>query len=99
MSPEGFAWLGAGLGIGLAAVGAAIGIGILGARSVEAIARQPEERGTIQRLMILGAAFIEALALYALIISFNLAGKAAKTDAEPHPEKTAEIEESVETGN
>lgn len=75
MAPESMAWLAAGLGIGLAALGTGIGIGILGGKSVEAAARQPEAAGTIQRLMILGIAFIEALCLYALLISIMLVGK------------------------
>jgi F-type H+-transporting ATPase subunit c len=75
MSPEGFAWLGAGLAIGLAALGTGIGIGILAGKSVEAAARQPESVGQIQKLMILAIAFIEALCLYALLIAFTLAGK------------------------
>jgi len=75
MGPEGMAWLGAGIGIGLAAFGTGIGIGMLASKGVEAIARQPEEKGSIQRLMILGIAFIEALCLYALVVSLMLAGK------------------------
>lgn len=75
MAPESMAWLAAGLSIGLAALGTGIGIGILGGKSVEAAARQPEAAGTIQRLMILGIAFIEALCLYALLISIMLVGK------------------------
>ena len=75
MAPESMAWLAAGLSIGLATLGTGIGIGILGGKSVEAAARQPEAAGTIQRLMILGIAFIEALCLYALLISIMLVGK------------------------
>ena len=75
MTPEGMAWLGAGIGIGVAALGTGIGIGILAGKSVEAVARQPEQAGTIQRLMILGIAFIEALCLYALLIAIMLVGK------------------------
>jgi F-type H+-transporting ATPase subunit c len=86
--------LAAGLGIGLAAVGAGIGIGMLGARSVESIARQPEERGSIQRIMILGAAFIEALALYALIICWTLANKAG-TDVATGHEKPAVVQQET----
>ena len=78
MTPQGLAWLGAGLGIGLAALGTGIGIGILVGKSVEAVARQPEMRGTLQRLMILGIAFVEALCLYALVISIMLIGKGAE---------------------
>lgn len=92
MTPEGFAWLAAGLGIGLAALGTGIGIGILAGKSVDAVARQPEEKGTIQRFMILGIAFIEALCLYALVVSLMLLGKGASTKTEsqePHTESGA----------
>lgn len=75
MTPEGLAWLSAGIAIGLAALGTGIGIGILAGKSVEATARQPEASGTIQRMMILGIAFIEALCLYALLIAIMLVGK------------------------
>ena len=75
MQPEAFAWLGAGLAIGLAALGTGIGIGMLAAKSVEAAARQPEAVPQIQKIMILGIAFIEALCLYALLIAFTLSGK------------------------
>ena len=75
MGPEGAAWIGAGLGIGLAALGTGIGIGMLGAKSVEAAARQPEASAMVQRLMILAIAFIEALCLYALLIAILLVGK------------------------
>ena len=75
MTSEGLAWLGAGIGIGAAALGTGIGIGILGGKSVEAAARQPEASGTIQRMMILAIAFIEALCLYALLVAIMLVGK------------------------
>jgi F-type H+-transporting ATPase subunit c len=75
ISPEGLAWLGAGLAVGLAALGTGIGIGIVAGKSVEAAARQPEASGMVQRLMILAIAFIEALCLYALLISIMLLGK------------------------
>ena len=88
MTPTGMAWLGAGIGIGLAALGTGIGIGILAGKSVEAAARQPESVGTIQRLMILGIAFIEALCLYALLVAFMLLAK--KDDSTTHPDQAAE---------
>ena len=84
MQPQGLAWLGAGLAIGLAALGTGIGIGILSSKSVEAIARQPEAAGQVQKMMILAIAFIEALCLYALLISFTLISKAG--EASSHPE-------------
>lgn len=89
MTPEGYAWLAAGLAIGMAAMGTGIAIGMLASKSVEAVARQPEERGTIQRLMILGIAFIEALCLYALVVSLMLIGKGKEaTDAQAHESGT-----------
>jgi len=79
MTSEAWAWLGAGIAVGLAALGTGIGIGILGGKSVEAAARQPEASATVQRLMILAIAFIEALCLYALLIAIMLVGKGKET--------------------
>ena len=95
MTPEGLAWMGAGLAIGLAALGTGIGIGILSGKSVEAAARQPEMIGTIQRLMILGIAFIEALCLYALLIAFILIGKGNPASAERAAPAQAAATENV----
>ena len=58
------------IGLGLAAFGAAFGIGKAVAAAMEAMGRQPEAIGKIQTAMIIGAAFIEALAIYALISVF-----------------------------
>jgi F-type H+-transporting ATPase subunit c len=76
MTAEGMAWLGSGLAIGIAVLGTGIGIGLLSGKAVEAVARQPEEKANIQRLMILGIAFIEALCLYALVVALMLAARA-----------------------
>jgi len=92
MTPEGMAWLSAGLSVGLAALGTGIGIGILGAKSMEAVARQPESSGTIQRMMILAIAFIEALCLYALLVSIMLVNKAGAGDKEPGAPPTEAVE-------
>jgi len=95
MSPEAMAWLSAGLGIGLAALGTGIGIGILGGKSVEAAARQPQATAAIQRMMILAIAFIEALCLYALLVAIMLVGKGQQTveHADDEPAPAAEISE------
>jgi F-type H+-transporting ATPase subunit c len=87
MSPEAMAWLSAGIAIGLAALGTGIGIGVLAGKSVEAAARQPEAAGTIQRMMILAIAFVEALCLYALLIALMLVGKGREA-AEAHAAET-----------
>lgn len=56
------------IGGGLAVIGAGIGIGLLGKGSVESIARQPEQAGTIRITMIIAAALIEGIALYAVFV-------------------------------
>ncbi len=63
-----YAYLGCGLGAGLAIIGAGLGIGRIGGSAVESIARQPEMAGTIQTAMIIAAALIEGAALLAVII-------------------------------
>lgn len=60
--------LGASLGAAIAAIGAGIGIGKIGAAAMEAIARQPEAAGDIRSNMIVIAALIEGVALFAVIV-------------------------------
>jgi len=69
------ALLGAGLAIGLGAIGPGIGVGLLVAKSVEGMARQPEAAGLIRTAMFIGLAFAEAISLYALVIAFILSAK------------------------
>lgn len=61
--------LGAGIVGGLAVVGAGIGIGNIGRSAVESIARQPEMAGKIFINMLLTAALIEGVALFAVVVS------------------------------
>ena len=58
-----------GLAIGLGAIGPAIGIGLIAGKAVEAIGRNPEAASKIQTNMILGMAFAEAVAIYALVVA------------------------------
>ena len=60
--------MGAGIGAGLAAIGAGIGIGKIGGDAMSAIARQPEETNNIRLNMIIIAALVEGVALFAVII-------------------------------
>ena len=64
----GLAKLGAGLGAGLAAIAAGIGIGRIGGSAMEGIARQPEAGGDIRMAMIIAAALIDAVALFAIVV-------------------------------
>jgi F-type H+-transporting ATPase subunit c len=63
----GYSHMGGAIGAGLAAIGAGIGIGQIGKGAVEAIARQPEASNDIRANMILTAAFVEGVALFAVI--------------------------------
>jgi F-type H+-transporting ATPase subunit c len=62
------AYLGAAIGAGLGAIGAGLGIGLLASSAMEGIARQPEAVGDIRTSMLIAAAFIEGVALLALVI-------------------------------
>ena len=57
------------IGAGLAAIGAGIGIGQIGGKAVEGIARQPEAVGKIQLNMIIAAALVEGVALFAVVVA------------------------------
>lgn len=58
----------AAIGAGLAIIGAGIGIGMVFFGGLQSIARQPELQSKLQTQMIIGAAFIEGTALFALVI-------------------------------
>ncbi len=60
------------LAIGLGAIGPGIGIGLIGAKAVEAIGRNPEAASQIRTMMILAIGFCEAVVIYALVISLVL---------------------------
>ena len=60
----------AAVGAGLAVIGAGLGIGFLWANGLQSMARQPELVPKIQVSMLIGAAFVEGVALFALAICF-----------------------------
>jgi F-type H+-transporting ATPase subunit c len=55
------------LAVGLAAIGSGLGLGKAVGSAMEAMGRQPEAIAKIQTGMIIGAAFIEALTIYAFV--------------------------------
>ena len=59
----------AAIGAGLAAIGAGIGIGKIGGSALESMARQPELSGKIQTTMIIAAALVEAVSLFAVVVA------------------------------
>ncbi len=60
----------AAIGAGLAAIGGGIGVGKIGAAAMEAMARQPEMQGKLQGSAIVLIAFIEAVALFGIVVAF-----------------------------
>lgn len=63
------------LALGFAALGSGIGIGLAVKAALEASARQPQMYGKLLTMMIIGAALIEALTIYALIVFLITYGK------------------------
>lgn len=61
------------IGAGIAALAAGLGIGLIGNAAMTAIARQPEAAGEIRTGMLILAAFIEGVALFAVVVGL-LAG-------------------------
>ena len=62
--------VGAAIGAGIAAIGAGIGIGKIGASAMESMARQPEMAGSIRTNMLIIAALLEGVAMFAVIVCF-----------------------------
>ncbi len=63
------------LGLGIVAFGSALSLGKAVSAAMEATGRQPEASVKILIGMAVGCALIEALTIYALLLSFNLAEK------------------------
>jgi F-type H+-transporting ATPase subunit c len=64
--------LAVGLAMGLGAIGPGIGIGLLVNGAMQAIGRNPDAEPQIRVNMILGIAFAEAVAIYALVVALIL---------------------------
>ena len=69
ITDEAMRFMGAGVAIGIGGAGPAIGIGMLVSKAMEALGRNPEAQSVIQTNMILGIAFAEAIAIYALVVA------------------------------
>lgn len=59
------------LAIGLGSFGPGLAIGFIGMKAMEAIGRNPDAQSKILPAMLLGMAFAEAIAIYALVIAFT----------------------------
>jgi len=58
--------------IAIGGIAPAIAIGMIASKAMEAIGRNPEAASKVLVPMLLGAAFAEAIAIYALVIAFSL---------------------------
>jgi F-type H+-transporting ATPase subunit c len=56
------------MALGIAGVGSGIGVGLVGAKAVEAVGRNPGAFGNILVLAIIGMALAEAIAIYAMLL-------------------------------
>jgi F-type H+-transporting ATPase subunit c len=62
-------FMGAAFAIAIGAIGPALAIGTLTGKAMEALGRNPEAQPVITTNMILGIAFAEAIAIYALVVA------------------------------
>ena len=60
--------IGAGIAV-LTGIGAGVGIGLATSKAAEAIARQPEANGDINKALLLGCALAEATAIYGFVVA------------------------------
>ncbi len=61
-----------GLTMAIGGIAPALAIGMIVAKAMEGIGRNPESAGKIFVPMLLGAAFAEAIAIYSLVVVFTL---------------------------
>ena len=67
--------LAAAIAVGLAALGAGIGNALIVKGTVEGVSRQPELRSTLQTIMFIVVALVEALPIIAVVIAFIVMGQ------------------------
>ncbi len=60
-----------GLIIAIGGFGPGIAVGLIGMKAMEAIGRNPESSSKVLVPMLLGMAFAEAIAIYALLLAFR----------------------------
>lgn len=77
MEHLGLGYLSAGIGAGLSVIGAGYGIGRIASAAMDGTARQPAAGGDIRTSMLISAAFIEGVALFAVVVCVLLATKSA----------------------
>lgn len=72
MDVETMRLLASALAIGIGSIAPALGIGLLVGRAMEALGRNPEARDSLFIPMVIGIAFTEAIAIYALVVALAI---------------------------
>lgn len=72
MDAEALKLLAPAIAIAIGGLGPALGIGMIGAKAMDALGRNPGARDAIFVPMILAIAFAEAVAIYALVVALIL---------------------------
>jgi len=62
--------LAAAIAVGLGSIGAGIGNGMIVSKTVEGIARQPEQKAALQTTMFIGAGIVEVVPIVGVVIGF-----------------------------
>jgi F-type H+-transporting ATPase subunit c len=70
-------FLAAAIAVGLGALGAGLGNGMIVSKTVEGIARQPEQRGALQTTMFIGVGIVEVVPLIGAVLAFLMFFSAA----------------------
>jgi F-type H+-transporting ATPase subunit c len=70
LDPQSATVLAKGIAMGVGSIGPALGIGMIGSKAMESIGRNPEASGQLFVPMLLALAFAEAVAIYALVVTF-----------------------------
>jgi len=68
----GLRYIGAGMAIGIGSIAPGLAIGMMAAKAMEAIGRNPEAQPQVQSSMILAIVFAEAIAIYALVVAIMI---------------------------
>jgi len=66
------AYVAAGICMGIGTLGPSLGQGFIGGKACESIGKKPETANVVSRTMIVGLAFVESTAIYALLVSLIL---------------------------
>ena len=72
MDAETMKFLAKAIAIAIGGLAPALGIGKIGSKAMESIGRNPEAADKLFVPMLLGMAFAEAIAIYALVVTFTL---------------------------